>query len=87
MVQGLGLWAFTAEGLGSIPGQGTEIPQATWRVPHHPPPAPKKRLTCKKLVRCVPWTELCPPPSSVEALTPRVTVFGGGASKEGMKVR
>ena len=28
--QRLGLHAFTAEGPGSIPGQGTEIPQATW---------------------------------------------------------
>ena len=27
-VQWLGLCAFTAEGLGSIPGQGTKIPQA-----------------------------------------------------------
>ena len=29
-VQGLGLGAFTAVGPGSIPGQGTKIPQATW---------------------------------------------------------
>ena len=29
MVQWLGLQAFTAEGPGSIPGQGTKIPQAT----------------------------------------------------------
>ena len=29
-VQWLGLCAFTAEGLGSIPGEGTKIPQATW---------------------------------------------------------
>ena len=28
MVQWLGLCAFIAEGLGSIPGQGTKIPQA-----------------------------------------------------------
>ena len=28
MVQWLGLCAFTAEGVGSIPGQGTKIPQA-----------------------------------------------------------
>ena len=26
----LGLWAFTAEGLGSIPGWGTRISQAVW---------------------------------------------------------
>ena len=30
-VQWLGLHAFTAEGLGSIPGRGTEIPQAVPR--------------------------------------------------------
>ena len=29
MVQGLGLGTFTAEGMGSIPGGGTEILQAT----------------------------------------------------------
>ena len=28
---GLGLRAFAAEGLGSIPGRGTKIPQAMWR--------------------------------------------------------
>ena len=27
-VQWLGLWAFTAEGSGSMPGQGAKIPQA-----------------------------------------------------------
>ena len=32
-VQWSGLGAFTAEGLGSIPGWGTKIPQATWRGP------------------------------------------------------
>ena len=30
MVQWLGVQAFTTEGMGSIPGQGTKIPQATW---------------------------------------------------------
>ena len=30
VVQWLGLGAFTAVGLGSIPGQGTKIPQAKW---------------------------------------------------------
>ena len=30
MVQWLGLGAFTAVGLGSIPGWGTKIPQAMW---------------------------------------------------------
>ena len=30
-VQWLGLCAFTVEGLGSIPGQGTKIPQAVQR--------------------------------------------------------
>ena len=30
VVQWLGLSTFTAEGLGSIPGQGTKIPQAAW---------------------------------------------------------
>ena len=30
VVQWLGLWAFTAVGLTSIPGQGTEIPQDAW---------------------------------------------------------
>ena len=29
-VQGLGLRTFTAEGPGSIPGWGTEMPQASW---------------------------------------------------------
>ena len=29
-VQWLGLRTFTAEGTGSIPGQGTKIPQAAW---------------------------------------------------------
>ena len=31
VVQWLGLRAFTAEGSGSIPGQGTKIPQAVWQ--------------------------------------------------------
>ena len=31
VVQCLGLWASTVGGLGSIPGLGTRIPQATWR--------------------------------------------------------
>ena len=30
MVQWLGLYAFTAKGLGSIPGWGTKIQQAVW---------------------------------------------------------
>ena len=30
VVQWLGLCAFTAEGLGSIPDRGTKIPQAAW---------------------------------------------------------
>ena len=30
VVQWLGLHAFTAKDQGSIPGQGTKIPQATW---------------------------------------------------------
>ena len=30
VVQWLGLCAFTAKGVGSIPGQGTKIPQAAW---------------------------------------------------------
>ena len=30
VVQWLGLRVLTAEGLGSIPGQGTKIPQAVW---------------------------------------------------------
>ena len=29
-VQWLGLWAPTAEGIGSISGQGTKIPQVAW---------------------------------------------------------
>ena len=29
VAQNLGLWTLTAKGLGSIPGQGTKIPQAT----------------------------------------------------------
>ena len=33
VVQWLGLRTFTAEGLGSIPGQGTKIPQAVQRGP------------------------------------------------------
>ena len=31
MVRWLRLHAFSAEGSGSIPGQGTKIPQAMWR--------------------------------------------------------
>ena len=31
VVQWLGLHAFTAKGVGSVPGQGTKIPQATWQ--------------------------------------------------------
>ena len=30
MVWWLGLWALTAEGLGSIPGGETKIPQVVW---------------------------------------------------------
>ena len=30
-VQWLGLHAFTAKGVGSVPGQGTKIPQAAWQ--------------------------------------------------------
>ena len=30
VVQWLGLCAFTAKGLGSIPGQGTKMPEAAW---------------------------------------------------------
>ena len=41
VVQWLGLWAFTAKGTGSIPGQGTKIPQA---VQCSPPP----KSNCKK---------------------------------------
>ena len=36
-VQWLGLHAFTTEGLGSIPGWGTKIPQAMWRGQKNPP--------------------------------------------------
>ena len=32
-IQWLGLGAFTARGLGSIPGQRTKIPRATWHGP------------------------------------------------------
>ena len=31
VVQWLGLHAFTAEGVGSIPDQGTKIPQGGWQ--------------------------------------------------------
>ena len=31
VIQWLGLSALTARGLGSVPGQGTKIPQAAWR--------------------------------------------------------
>ena len=40
MVQWLGCCAFTAEGMGSIPGWGTKVPQAEW-------PPPKKCNTNK----------------------------------------
>ena len=30
VVQWLGLWAFTAKAMGSIPGRGTKIPEAAW---------------------------------------------------------
>ena len=42
VVQWLGLRAFTDEGLGSIPGLGTKIPQAAW---------PKKRKEKKRKER------------------------------------
>ena len=32
MVQGLRVYASRAEGVSSVPGQGTRIPQATWHV-------------------------------------------------------
>ena len=35
VVQWLGLRAFSAEGQGSIPGQGTKIPQAIWHSQTH----------------------------------------------------
>ena len=41
-VQRLGLGTFTAEGLGSIPGQGTKIPQATQH-------GQKIKITLKKI--------------------------------------
>ena len=39
-VQGLGLHAFTRRGTGSVPGQGTKIPQTAWCPP------PKKNYLC-----------------------------------------
>ena len=44
MVQWLGLHAFTAEGIRSIPGEGTEIPQAVWCSPKKPLKSQKARL-------------------------------------------
>lgn len=37
MVQWSGLLTFTANGVGSIPGQGTKIPQAAWCGTAPPP--------------------------------------------------
>ena len=36
---------------------------------------------------CFGWTELCPPDSYVEVLTPKVTIFGERIFKEVMTVR
>ena len=43
MVQWLGLCAFTAEGSGLIPGQGTKIPQVAQHAAHPPTPRPPKK--------------------------------------------
>ena len=47
-VQWLGLLALTAKGPGLIPGEGTQIPQATWQYPTSHMVWPKKRK--KKLL-------------------------------------
>ena len=65
VVQWLGLCALTAEGPGSIPGQGTKIPQAAWHSQKK-----KKEMRSKtynyqtdhKYIKAFPWdTPLCPP--------------------------
>ena len=47
MIQWLGLCAFTAEGAGSIPGQGTKILQAVW--------CGKKKKEKKKTIGSQKW--------------------------------
>ena len=49
--QWLGLRVFAAEGPGSIPGQGTKIPQATQRGQKTHPPYPPSTHTHKRNVR------------------------------------
>ena len=58
VVQWLGLHAFTAEGPGSIPGQGTKISQATLACP--PPPTSKKTKKKRDEVRGHPGSYQAP---------------------------
>ena len=46
MVQWLGLCAFTAEGLGSVPGWGTKIPQVVWCGQKKKKKRLKKKRSC-----------------------------------------
>ena len=62
-VQWLGLCTFTAKGAGSIPGQGTEIPQAVRRGEKNP----KNILKNKKIqnLTTLPHLHCCPPALSL----------------------
>ena len=63
-VQWLGLHAFTAKGMGSIPGQGTKIPQATQysknktkenknKYAHNLPCSKKKTTFLDFILKCI----------------------------------
>ena len=76
VVQWLGLCAFTAEGLGSIPGQGTKIPQATW----HSQRIKKKNRRYVQQLKL--WT-LRP----LTVLYKRKRVQGGGPENLGLRAK
>ena len=44
MIQWLGFCASTAEGVYSVPGQGTKVPHAMWHSPPPPTPPKKKKI-------------------------------------------
>ena len=57
-VQGLGLCTFTAEGLCSVPGQGTKISQSTcWHGQKEEEENPKE-LNCEPMWKCNLWLQM-----------------------------
>ena len=54
VVQWLGLCTFTAVSLGSIPGQGTKIPQVVWRGPKN-----KTNKQTNKKQKKKGWRDFC----------------------------